>query len=181
MPRPTKTPVSKRADLDARLKERDVKRANGRTRKHSRPPIRFLDIVAEEDLIAAMQGTYGIVTKIAANLEKKFRVPMNWSTVYEHITLNKNTHAAFLAEREKALDKAEINVLGDLDNGSIETSKWYLKHQGAKRGYVERQEVVFEGDPLNINLSGSTLTAEELASSSAVEVSGGGEKSAEAD
>ena len=127
MPRPTKTPVSKRADLDARLKERDVKRANGRTRKHSRPPIRFLDIVAEEDLIAAMQGTYGIVTKIAANLEKKFRVPMNWSTVYEHITLNKNTHAAFLAEREKAL--RHFDRAGPYAKGHGRLCHYWHRHQ----------------------------------------------------
>ena len=81
---------------------------------------------------------------------------------------------AVKAEKEAMLDLAENAVYKELSNGDVRTAKWYLKMKGKERGYVETQEIQMANtDPLNINLTGNTMTPEELAASADVEITGG--------
>ena len=73
-------------------------------------------------------------------------------------------------------DIAENNIYKEMVNGDTATSKWYLRMKGKERGYEDTAKLQLDGtDPLNINLTGETMTAEELANSGDVEITGDGD------
>jgi hypothetical protein len=59
-------------------------------------------------------------------------------------------------------------------NGDTATSKWYLRMKGKERGYEDTAQLQLDNtDPLRIDLSGDLMTAQELAASPEVEITGG--------
>lgn len=127
--------------------------------------------ITKEDLLEAIKGSQGLVTKIQKKLEAAKGQKICWDTVNKYLNKYDDCVKAIKAEKEAMLDIAENNIFKELVSGDAATSKWYLKMKGKDRGYIETQEILNKNpDPLNINLSGDTISAEDLAGSPMVEV-----------
>ena len=129
----------------------------------------------KEQLLKAIENSQGLITKIQRNLEKDIKQKVSWDTVKKWLGQYPECETAIMAEKEAMLDLAENNVFKELSRGDASMSKWYLKMKGQDRGYIETQEIKMgNNDPLNINLN--TQSAEDLKSSSMVEVGDGSEE-----
>jgi hypothetical protein len=72
------------------------------------------------------------------------------------------------------LDIAENNIFKDMVNGDTATSKWYLRMKGKERGYEDTPTIqMASDDPIRIDISGEPMSAEDLAGSADIEVTGG--------
>lgn len=122
----------------------------------------------KEQVLDAIKGSNGIMSTIAGLLG------CDWSTAEKFTQKWEETKTALQNEKERTLDAAENVILNALNAKDVQTAKWYLKMKGQDRGYVERQETTIKNaDPLNINLSGGELSAEEITSQDNVEIGGG--------
>lgn len=127
--------------------------------------------ITKEDMLEAIKGSQGLVTKIQKKLEAAKGTKICWDTVDKYVHKWEACEAAVKAEKEAMLDLAENNIFKELVSGDTSTSKWYLKMKGKDRGYVETQDIrMTNTDPLNINLQGDPVSAEDLKDSSMVEV-----------
>ena len=127
--------------------------------------------ITKKDMLEAIKGSQGLITKIQKHLEEMKGTKICWDTVSKYCHMWEECEAAIKAEKEAMLDLAENNIFKELSAGDSKTSKWYLRMKGKERGYVETQEIQMANtDPLNINLGGTTQTAKELLNSSMVEV-----------
>jgi len=132
--------------------------------------------VTKEQLLQAIEGSQGLVSKIQRKLEAAIGEKICWDTVDKLVHKWEETETAVKAEKEAMLDIAENNIFKEMVNGDTATSKWYLRMKGKDRGYEDSTKLELDGtDPLNINLTGDTMTAEELAKSADVEITGDGE------
>ena len=130
--------------------------------------------ISKEQLLKAIEGSQGLVTKIQKKLEAARGEKICWDTVDKLVHKYPETEAAVKAEKEAMLDLAENNIFRDMANGDVGTSKWYLKMKGKERGYEDTPTIQLANeDPLNINLTGDTMSAETLKESSDIEVTGG--------
>lgn len=129
--------------------------------------------ITQEQMLEAIKGSQGLVSKIQRNLEGITGEPIGWDTAARHVKKWEACERAIKAEKEAMLDLAENNVFKALTKNDLATSKWYLRMKGKDRGYIETPEIHnVNADPLNINLQGELFSAEELANCSGVEVSG---------
>ena len=126
--------------------------------------------VTLKQMLDAIKGSQGLVTKIQRNLEEITHETWGWETVRNYLDKWPECEVAIKAEKEAMLDLAENNIFKELSRGDSKTSKWYLRMKGKERGYVETQEIITNADPLNINLNGLTETAEAMRNSPMVEV-----------
>lgn len=130
--------------------------------------------ITQEMMLEAIKNTQGLVSKIRRKLEAALGEKVSWDTTLKYVQKWQSCVDAVKAEKEAMLDLAENAVYKELSNGDVRTAKWYLKMKGKERGYVETQEIQMANtDPLNINLTGNTMTPEELAASADVEITGG--------
>ena len=127
--------------------------------------------ITEAQLLEAIKGTQGLISKIQKKLEGIIKEPIGWDAVKRHLDKYPSCAEAIQAEKEAVLDLAENNIFKALSKKDLATSKWYLKMKGKERGYVETQEIITNADPLNINLGGTKENAEALKNSPMVEVS----------
>ena len=101
----------------------------------------------------AISGSGGIVSTIASRLK------CDWHTADKYIK-KYDLQEDVRAEKESLLDFAESQLLANIKNGDTTSILFYLKTQGKKRGYIERQEVENSGSQLFIivppNLSDET-------------------------
>ena len=131
----------------------------------------------EKQVLEAIKNSGGIITTIQAHLVPIHNSKPDWNTVKKYVDKWESTKAAVEAERQTVLDVAENNIFQEIYKHNPELSKWYLKMKGKDRGYIETQELINKNpDPLNINLTGDTMSPEELAESSDVEITGGDNK-----
>lgn len=131
----------------------------------------------EKQVLEAIKNSGGIITTIQAHLVPIHNSKPDWNTVKKYVDKWESTKAAVEAERQTVLDVAENNIFQEIYKHNPELSKWYLKMKGKDRGYIETQELINKNpDPLNINLTGDTMSPEELAESSDVEITGGDDK-----
>lgn len=129
--------------------------------------------ITQAQMLEAIKGSQGLVTKIQRKLESMLEESVCWDTVEKYVHKWSSCEEAVKAEKEAMLDLAENNVFKELVSGDIATSKWYLRMKGKDRGYIETQEIHnVNADPLNINLQGEPFSAEELANTTGVEISG---------
>ena len=132
--------------------------------------------ITKEQLLQAIEGSQGLVSKIQRKLEAAIGEKICWDTVDKLVHKWEETETAVKAEKEAMLDIAENNIFKEMVNGDTATSKWYLRMKGKERGYEDTAKLQLDGtDPLNINLTGETMTAEELANSGDVEITGDGQ------
>lgn len=129
--------------------------------------------ITQEQMLEAIKGSQGLVSKIQRRLEEITHEPWNsWETVERYIHKWESCEQAIRAEKEAMLDLAENNIFKELAKGDTATSKWYLRMKGKERGYIETQEIQMANkDPLNINLNGDMQSAKDLIDSPMVEVS----------
>ena len=129
--------------------------------------------VTQEQVLEAIKGTQGLISKIQKKLEAATGEHWNWETVEKYVHKWEACEEAVKAEKEAMLDLAENNIFKALKQNDLATSKWYLRMKGKERGYIETQEVHnINADPLNVNLQGDLFSAEDLQQSSTVEISG---------
>ena len=131
--------------------------------------------VTKEQVLEAIENTQGLITKIQRKLQQITGEHWNWETAMKYVHKWPETEEALKAEKEMILDFAEQNInKAIMEDHDLATSKWFLKMKGQERGYVETQEILNKNpDPLNINLTGDTMTAEEMQESPDIEVTGG--------
>ena len=131
--------------------------------------------ITKEQLLQAIEGSQGLVSKIQRKLEAILGEKISWDTTEKWIHKWEETETAVKNEKESMLDIAENNIFKEMVNGDTATSKWYLRMKGKERGYEDTAKLQLDGtDPLNINLTGETMTAEELANNGDVEITGDG-------
>lgn len=131
--------------------------------------------VTKQQLLEAIEGSQGLVSKIQRKLMAAIGEKISWDAVDRLVHKYPEAEEAVKAEKEAMLDIAENNIFKDVVNGDTATSKWYLRMKGKERGYEDTPTIqLANDDPLNINLTGDTMSAEELKQSADIEVTGGG-------
>jgi hypothetical protein len=130
--------------------------------------------ITKEQMLEAIQGSQGLVSKIQRKLEAILGEKISWDTTEKWIHKWEEAETAVKNEKEAMLDIAENNIFKDMVNGDTATSKWYLRMKGKERGYEDTPTLQLANeDPLRIDLTGDLMTAEELAASDEVEITGG--------
>ena len=130
--------------------------------------------VTKEQLLEAIEGSQGLVSKIQRKLMAAIGEKISWDAVDRLVHKYPEAEEAVKAEKEAMLDIAENNIFKDMVNGDTATSKWYLRMKGKERGYEDTPTIQLANeDPLRIDLTGDLMTAEELAASDEVEITGG--------
>lgn len=131
--------------------------------------------ITKEQMLEAIRGSNGITTNVQRKLEAARGEKISWDTTQKYIDKWDETRTAVKSEKEAMLDYAEHNILRDIvERHDVGTSKWYLKMKGKDRGYEDTPTIQLANeDPLNINLTGDTMTAEALKESADIEVTGG--------
>ena len=131
--------------------------------------------ITKAQMLEAIRGSNGIVTNIKRRLEAIRGERICWDTVDKYIHKWDETETALKSEKEEMLDMAEHNILRDIvERHDVGTSKWYLRMKGKERGYEDTPTIqVANEDPLKIDISGEPMSAEDLAGSADIEVTGG--------
>lgn len=131
--------------------------------------------ITKAQMLEAIRGSNGITTNVQRKLEAARGEKISWDTTQKYIDKWEETRTAVKSEKEAMLDYAEHNILRDIvERHDVGTSKWYLKMKGKERGYEDTPTIQLANeDPLNINLTGDTMTAEALKESADIEVTGG--------
>ena len=130
--------------------------------------------VTKEQLLEAIEGSQGLVSKIQRKLMAAIGEKISWDAVDRLVKKYPEAEAAVKAEKEAMLDIAENNIFRDMVNGDTATSKWYLRMKGKERGYEDTPTIQMASeDPIRIDISGEPMSAEDLAGSADIEVTGG--------
>jgi hypothetical protein len=87
-------------------------------------------ILKKKELLEAIQGSYGIISKIAARLH------CNWHTVDETIKLFPECMQALADENETILDFTESKAIERVKDGDGAMIRFILATKGKKRGYT---------------------------------------------
>jgi len=103
--------------------------------------------VSSKAAIAAIQQAKGNLTKAAEALG------IGRATLYRYVNSKLTIKAALDEARESLIDTAENKLADEIEKGNMTAIIFFLKTQGKKRGYVERQEITGEdGKPLPISI-----------------------------
>ena len=130
--------------------------------------------ITKEQMLEAIQGSNGLVSKIQRKLEGILGQKISWDTTEKWIHKWQEAETAVKNEKEAMLDIAENNIFKDMVNGDTATSKWYLRMKGKERGYEDTAQLQLDNsDPLKIDISGDPMPAEALSESTDIEVTGG--------
>lgn len=130
--------------------------------------------ITKEQMLEAIQGSQGLVSKIQRKLEAILGEKISWDTTEKWIHKWEEAETAVKNEKEAMLDIAENNIFKDMVNGDTATSKWYLRMKGKERGYEDTPTIqMASDDPIRIDISGEPMSAEDLAGSADIEVTGG--------
>ena len=131
--------------------------------------------ITKAQMLEAIRGSNGIVTNIQRRLETVRGERISWDTTEKYIHKWEETETALKSEKEAMLDYAEHNILRDIvERHDVGTSKWYLKMKGKERGYEDTPTIqMASDDPIKIDISGEPMSAEDLAGSADIEVTGG--------
>lgn len=130
--------------------------------------------VTKEQLLEAIEGSQGLVSKIQRKLMAAIGEKISWDAVDRLVHKYPEAEEAVKAEKEAMLDIAENNIFKDMVNGDTATSKWYLRMKGKERGYEDTAQLQLDNsDPLKIDISGDTMDKKALTDSADIEVTGG--------
>lgn len=122
-------------------------------------------------LLEAIENSQGIISTIQAHLKQILNRNISWHAVDNAIRNSPEATKAVEDEKQKVLDICENKVIKEIVNGDVHTAKWYLKMKGRERGYEESvRHDLGDGDPLNINLGGSMMSAKENLEAGNVEI-----------
>lgn len=108
-------------------------------------------------LIEAMKKNLGVVTMACKE------VGVSRSTYYDYIKKDPEFSAAVEDVKDIAVDFVESQLFKQIKEGSTAATIFYLKCQGKKRGYVEKQEVEHSGKVDNGGIIIKTASKEDIA------------------
>ena len=130
--------------------------------------------ITNEQMLEAIQGSQGLVSKIQRKLEGILGEKISWDTTEKWIHKWEEAETAVKNEKEAMLDIAEYHIFKDMVNGDTATSKWYLRMKGTERGYEDTAQLQLDNtDPHKIDISGDTMDKQTLTDSADIEVTGG--------
>lgn len=110
----------------------------------------------ENDVLSAIPDSFGIMSRIAANLG------CTWGTANKYVNMYPAALALIADEQERVKDLCETKVIKSINLDDIQTAKWYLMTKGKDRGYTERQELTGpNGGPVQLDVN--KLTTEDAA------------------
>ncbi len=88
-----------------------------------------------QQFIDAIPGTGGVVSAIADN------VGCAWDTAKKYLTTYATVNQAWENERNRITDRAEHNIVGAINKGDLQMSKWWLQVMRDEFVPRERREV----------------------------------------
>jgi hypothetical protein len=94
--------------------------------------------IIKKKMIEALEKSLGVVTTACKT------AGIARSTHYEWMESDENYKKSVEGLKDIALDFAESKLFKSIENGSDTATIFYLKTQGKKRGYIEKQEIVHE-------------------------------------
>ena len=98
-------------------------------------------------IINNMNAAHGLLTSVSK------LTGIGYRTVCRYAAENAEVQEAIIQAKECALDYAESKLFTAIKKGSMTAIIFYLKTQGKKRGYIERQEVTgAEGAPITFTM-----------------------------
>lgn len=93
----------------------------------------------------AIVGSGGLMSAIAKKLN------CHWNTAEKYVK-KWGLEEDMQQEREKILDMAENKLFQNIQAGDNASIFFFLKTQGKERGYIERQDIVFnKSSVINVN------------------------------
>ena len=105
-------------------------------------------ILKEKTLLAAIAGSRGVISTIAARLD------MNWHTVRNAIDESEAARQALADEEETALDFVENKAYERIEAGDGQMIRFVLATKGKRRGYgTEETPADTAGDDTAVNIS----------------------------
>ena len=132
--------------------------------------------LTKDALLEALANSQGNISKVRHHLELH-GIKAEWHTVEKAIHRWKETEAKYKDEKETLLDFAEDGLLQAVINKEAWAIKYSLSTRGRARGYETIPTIKIDNaDPLNINITGDSMTGEQLEESSMVEIPEYGEK-----
>ena len=112
-------------------------------------------ILKKKELLEAIQGSYGIISTIAARLH------CNWHTVDETIKLYPECMQALADENESILDFTEGKAIERIKEGDGTMIRFMLATKGKKRGYSYEDKLedddTTEDNTLNVICDGEEV------------------------
>ena len=112
-------------------------------------------ILKKKELLEAIQGSYGIISTIAARLH------CNWHTVDETIKLYHECMQALADENESILDFTEGKAIERIKEGDGTMIRFMLATKGKKRGYTYEDKLedddTTENNTLNVICDGEEV------------------------
>lgn len=89
-----------------------------------------------QDILDTLERNQGLVALTAQSLKVSLQTIYNYRNKYP--TIAKKIEEL----RERRTDRVELQLYDKINEGDIAAIIFYLKTQGKKRGYIERQEYV---------------------------------------
>ena len=112
-------------------------------------------ILKKKELLEAIQGSYGIISTVAARLH------CNWHTVDETIKLYPECMQALADENESILDFTEGKAIERIKEGDGTMIRFMLATKGKKRGYTYEDKLedddTAEDNTLNVICDGEEV------------------------
>ena len=112
-------------------------------------------ILKKKELLEAIQGSYGIISTVAARLH------CNWHTVDETIKLYPECMQALADENESILDFTEGKAIERIKEGDGTMIRFMLATKGKKRGYTYEDKLedddTTEDNTLNVICDGEEV------------------------
>jgi len=110
-----------------------------------------------ERIIKALKENQGLLSLAAKKAD------VSYTTMYRYVTEFPSVAQAVKEAKEALLDFAEGKLYQKMQQGDMTALIFYLKTQGKRRNYTERQEVTgAEGAPLQVQIVVSSEKAKAL-------------------
>lgn len=111
----------------------------------------------KEEVLEAIKGTQGIISKIQKKLETKAEHKMSWHTANDLVNRWEETRQAVKDEVNFVADLCDQAIYEAISQKDLQTIKWYATLKMKDRGYDPETKLKLDnGNPLNINFNGLT-------------------------
>jgi hypothetical protein len=113
-------------------------------------------VTHKKAMIEALEKTLGVVSTACKMAD------ISRTTHYRWLEEDTEYKEAVDAIQDVALDFAESKLFKNIEKAKEASVFFYLKTKGKKRGYIERQEIVHEGDIKSTIIEWKPASKEEL-------------------
>lgn len=126
----------------------------------------------KDEVLEAIKGTQGIISKIQKKLEAKAEHRMSWHTAHDLVERWEETRQAVKDEVNFVADLCDQAIYEAIVQKDMQVIKWYATLKMKDRGYDPEATLKLEGsDPLNINFNG--MNADQIVNADNVEINRG--------